>query len=212
MEIFRTSRYNIYKMNSFESSPRLGRPITRNRMHLLETAMNAYWHDDQAAVSINAICTLADVSKPSLYREFGSEDGLTVAVLERYTETVLVSMDAMLSGPMSYSEKLDAIISFVSEAQILETGCLYVKMRTTRSRFGPHTQESITAIEAHILARYTKFFREAISSGEWGSEITAELAADYMHEQISLAASQRAAGKNSASVRRLLELAISILR
>jgi AcrR family transcriptional regulator len=181
-------------------------------MHVIETAMNAYWQDDRAAVSINTICTLAEVSKPSLYREFGSEDGLTIAVLERYAETVLVSMDATLSGPMSYSAKLDAIIGFVSEAPILESGCLYVKMRATRSRFGPQTQECIAAIESHILEKYAQFFGEAIRSGEWGNEITAELAADYMHEQISLAASQRAAGKNSASVRRLLELAICILR
>ena len=140
------------------------------------------------------------------------EDGLTIAVLERYAETVLVSMDATLSGPMSYSAKLDAIIGFVSEAPILESGCLYVKMRATRSRFGPQTQECIAAIESHILEKYAQFFGKATRSGEWGTGITAELAADYMHEQISLAASQRAAGKNSASVRRLLELAICILR
>lgn len=212
MWIFRTGGYNVRSMNNSEAIPRLGRPITRNRTHVLETAMNAYWHDDRAAVSINAICTLADVSKPSLYREFGSEDGLTVSVLEHYAQTVLVSLDALLSGPMSYSAKLDAVIGFVSESPILESGCLYVKMRTTRSRFGPQTQECIAAIESHILEKYTQFFGEAIRSGEWGTEITAELAADYIHEQISLAASQRSAGKNSASVRRLLELAISVLR
>jgi AcrR family transcriptional regulator len=32
---------------------------------------------------------MAGISKPSLYREFGSEDGLTRAVLDRYAERVL---------------------------------------------------------------------------------------------------------------------------
>ncbi len=61
-----------------------------NRAHLLGTAMHAYWRDDRAAVSVNAVCAMAGVSKPSLYREFGSEDGLTAAVLEHYGQTVLV--------------------------------------------------------------------------------------------------------------------------
>ncbi len=75
-------------MSNADSGARPGRPITRNREHVLETAMNAYWHDDRSAVSVNTICVLTGVSKPSLYREFGSEDGLRAAVLERYGQTV----------------------------------------------------------------------------------------------------------------------------
>jgi AcrR family transcriptional regulator len=65
---------------------------------VLETALNAYWRNDRAAVSVNAVCVLACISKPSLYREFGSEDGLTAAVLERYRQTVLVRLEALLLG------------------------------------------------------------------------------------------------------------------
>lgn len=174
--------------------------------------MNAYWQDDRAAVSVNAVCVLAGVSKPSLYRDFGSEDGLTAAVLERYGQTVLVGVEALLSGPQRYGDKLDALISFASDAPQMETGCLFVKMRATRSRFGPQTQALLAAMEAHFLAQYTRFFTDAAGRGEWRGGIATDLAASYLQEQMGLAVSQRAAGKPPEAVRALLALAISVLR
>ena len=174
--------------------------------------MNAYWQDDWAAVSVNAVCTLAGISKPSLYREFGSEDGLTAAVLERYGQKVLVSVEALLSGPHDYAAKLDALIGFASDAPQMEAGCLFVKMRATRSRFGPRTRALIAATEAHFLTHYTRFFAEAARRGEWRAGISSELAAVYLQEQMGLAVSRRAAGKSPQAVRALLELALSVLR
>jgi TetR/AcrR family transcriptional regulator, copper-responsive repressor len=43
-------------MNKTDTGARLGRPITRKRTHVLETAMHAYWQDERAAVSVNAVC------------------------------------------------------------------------------------------------------------------------------------------------------------
>jgi AcrR family transcriptional regulator len=60
--------------------------------------MTAYWQSDPADVSVNAICQMAGISKPSLYREFGSEDGLTRAVLDSYAERVLSDVFAILQA------------------------------------------------------------------------------------------------------------------
>lgn len=199
-------------MEHTESGARVGRPVTRNRAHVLETAMHAYWQADMADISVNGICAMAGVSKPSLYRDFGSEDGLTAAVLDRYAETVLASVEVLLSNSASYASKLDALIGFASDDPRMESGCLFVKMRATRSNFGPRTQARIAAIEAHILEQYIRFFREAAGSGEWCGGVPAELAAGYTQEQVGLAFVQRAAGKSPASVRELLALAMSVLR
>ena len=209
---FRTGEYDAVTMSKIDSGARPGRPITRNRAHVLETAMNAYWHDDRAAVSVNAVCALAGVSKPSLYRDFGSEDGLTDAALERYGQTVLTPVEALLSGPESYGAKLDALVSFASDDPQMEAGCLFVKMRASRSRFGPQTQARLAAIEAHFLATYERFFTDAAELGEWRGGIATELAASYLQEQIALAVGRRAAGSTSRAVRAMLELAISVLR
>lgn len=174
--------------------------------------MNAYWQDERAAVSVNAVCALAGVSKPSLYRDFGSEDGLTAAVLDHYAQTVLGSVEALISGPGSYSAKLDAMIGFASDAPEMEAGCLFAKMRATRSRFGPQTQAKIATIGADFLERYTRFFRHAAVSGEFKSGVSAELAAAYLQDQFGLAFAQRAAGKDPQTIRALLGLALSVLR
>ena len=174
--------------------------------------MSAYWQDERAAVSLNAVCALAGVSKPSLYRDFGSEDGLTAAVLERYGQTVLTSFEALLSSPQNYSTKLDALISFASDDPQMDAGCLFVKMRATRSRFGPQTQALLAAMEAHFQAYYARFFADAAGRGEWRGGISPDLAASYLQEQMALAVNRRAAGKSPEAVRAMLELAISVLR
>lgn len=199
-------------MNKTDAGARPGRPSSWNREHLLDTAMNAYWQDERAAISVNALCALAGVSKPSLYRAFGSEDGLTAAVLERYAQTVLASVQVLLTSPLSYAAKLEALVRFASDDPRMEAGCLFIKMRATRSRFGPQTQSLLAALEAQFQQHYARFFVEAAASGEWRSGIATELAASYLQEQVGLAISQRAAGKSSESVRAFLELAISVFR
>lgn len=191
---------------------RRGRPITRNREHVLETAMNAYWQDDLAATSVNAICALANVSKPSLYRDFGSEDGLTVAVLERYASQVLVQLGDLLMSHASFATKLDALIKIASEDPQMETGCLFIKMRAGRSRFGVQTQAKLAEIEMQALNLYVHFFKDSHERGEWSASIPAELAATYLLEQFGLAVTQRAAGRSKESVRELLTLSLSALK
>lgn len=173
--------------------------------------MTAYWQADSADVSVNAVCQLAGVAKPSLYRDFGSEDGLTRAVLERYSEVVLEKMDGVLSSDASFAAKLDAMVYFASEEPQMEAGCLFVKMRSSRSRFGEQTQALITALETHTLGLFARFFGEGRARGEWAGGVPAELAARYLHEQLGLALAQRAAGRSRESVRPLLSLALSVL-
>ena len=179
---------------------------------MLDTAMNAYWQDERADVSVNSVCALAQVSKPSLYREFGSEDGLTAAALERYGQTVLVAVEALLSSSEAYPTKLDALIGFASDDPRMEAGCLFVKMRAARSRFGPQTQALLDAMEADFQALYERLFIDAAGSGEWHGGIATELAAEFLQEQMALAVSRRASGKGPEAVRSMLELAISVLR
>lgn len=62
-------------MADSDPPPHRGRPRMMNNDDVLDVAMTAYWQSDPADVSLNAITQMAGISKPSLYREFGSEDG-----------------------------------------------------------------------------------------------------------------------------------------
>jgi AcrR family transcriptional regulator len=109
---------------------------------LLQVAVKAYWHEGPE-VSINAICERAGVSKPSLYREFGGEDGLTLAALESYSDVVQRQLRGLLSSELSFAGKLEALITVMSEDPSCEHGCLFVKMRAARLELGPKTQAKV---------------------------------------------------------------------
>lgn len=199
-------------MSQVKPVTRRGRPKTHDKQRILEIAMCAYWKEEFASISVNAICQLAGVAKPSLYRDFGSEDGLTVAVLERYSSLVLVQVGELLLSDASFAAKLDELINFASEDPRLETGCLFAKMRAGRSRFGVQTQAKLADIETQALGLYVRFFRESYERGESSGSISAELAASYLMEQLGLAVTQRAAGRSRERVRELLTLSLSVLQ
>src|SRR6056297_4330946 len=102
-------------MTDNETKPGRGRPRTMNAEKVLDMAMTAYWHNDPTDVSVNAICQMAGISKPSLYREFGSEDGLSRAALDRYAEQVLSEMFVLLHSGTGLRETLAALIDFASD-------------------------------------------------------------------------------------------------
>ncbi|MDE1998870.1 MAG: TetR/AcrR family transcriptional regulator [Burkholderiales bacterium] len=172
--------------------------------------MDAYWHEGPE-VSVNAICQRAGISKPSLYRSFGSEDGLTAAALEQYADFVLSQTRTILESDVSFRDKLNALVAYASEDPCNDRGCLFVKMRTARSHLGPKTQSKVQEVDDQTLALYKQFLKDSRVAGDWGGPISPELGARFLLGQIELALSQRARGVEARDVRPLLELAVSVL-
>lgn len=172
--------------------------------------MTAYWHGDPADVSVNAICQLAGVSKPSLYREFGSEDGLTRAVLDSYVEQAFTDVLAILQSGRGLKETLDALVDFACADPRMETGCLFYKMRAGKHRLGPETRARIDEIDAAAQAVYRNFLQNRRDAGDLPAGIAIDAGARYLAEQIALAVTQRAAGEDATRVRDMLELALSV--
>lgn len=173
--------------------------------------MEAYWRKDPADVSLNAICHLAEVSKPALYRVFGNEDGLMRAVLDRYAARVLSSIFDLLSRTPPLPEALEALIAFASQDPKMETGCVFFKMRAGKHRLGPRTLERVQEIDAAAVQALAAYLDGQRQSGHWDSDHSATIMARYLVEQIGLALMQRASGEDPAQVRDMLVLAFSAL-
>ena len=58
-----------------------GRPKVLDRDRVLSVAMEQYWRHGPTKISVNDICKLSGSSKPAVYREFGSDDGLKATAL-----------------------------------------------------------------------------------------------------------------------------------
>ena len=181
-----------------------------NAEKVLDVAMSAYWQGDPADVSVNAICQMAGIAKPSLYREFGSEDGLSRAVLERYAEQVLSDMFVILNGKEGFRETLASLIDFASGDPRMETGCLFYKMRAGKHRLGPETRARIEEIDATAQAAYAAFLQSARDAGDLPGGLSVETEAKYLGEQIALAITHRASGEDPGRIREMLTLALSV--
>ena len=192
--------------------PARGRPRTMSEDKVLDIAVSAYQQTDPADVSVNAICQMAGISKPSLYRAFGNEDGLTLAALDRYAERVLGDLFAILQRNQPLDTTLGALIDFAVDDPRLETGCLFYKMRAGKHRLGPKTRARVDEIDATAIQGFEAYLKGQQESGGWLSDQPIGVVARYLREQIGLALTQRATTQDVAVIRASLPLALSVLR
>lgn len=194
-------------MNESSERPNRGRPKTLKKAEVTDVAMHAYWEQGPGNVSLNAICQQAGVSKPSVYREFGNDDGLTHAALARYADVVLSKMLEIAQSDARFAEKISQIAHLIAEGSLHGQGCLFVKMRAAKAQMGPKTQELIDQIENIGFETFSKVLAAARDAKEWSGDIPDELGARYLHAQVGLALDQRARGENPKAT---LALALSV--
>lgn len=191
-----------------------GRPKTLNRDHVVDMAMQAYWKEGIDAMSLNEICRRGEISKPGLYREFGSEDGLMKAVILAYQEQVLTRVLQMLNTDTPFRETLDDLVSFVTEVndnQEAAKGCLLVKMRESRMRVGDATREQIDFAHKQALKAYEEWVERSKKKGEFTVNMSSQFASTYIDAQLSHALSQIARGEDNLMMKKILRLAFSVL-
>jgi AcrR family transcriptional regulator len=133
-----------------------GRPKTFDRSHVVAVAMNAYWEDGQSEVSLNAVCKRAKVSKPSLYQEFGSEDGLKLAVLCDYHKMTLAPLYQMLAQDQPFDGALANLTEYIlrdHQEHGMPKGCLFIDMCQCRDHLGELTGAK-SSISPRLAALY----------------------------------------------------------
>ena len=195
-------------MSDPTDKPGRGRPRKRDKDEVAALAMHAYWADGPTEVSLNAVCARAGVSKPSVYRDFGNEDGLVHAALGHYAQTVLAKMLEITDSGDDFAIKIKRIAHLICEDSLHENGCLFVKMRAVRGQMGPQTRVLIDQIEAVSLDALTDVMTQARASGDWPGPVPVSLGAAYFQAQIGLALDMRVRG---LAPRPVLELALSAL-
>lgn len=190
-----------------------GRPKTFDRAHTLDVAIDSWWRDGVDAVSVNEICRRAKISKPGLYREFGSEDQLMDAALTHYSETVLGPVLATLADDRPFRETLDSLIEFVTreESPDVPSGCLFAKMRSFRWRLGPITGEHVDQLRADAVASYAAWLRRCADNGDIELPASLETTATYVDAQLTTMLTRISAGEDPDTVRAHAELAFAVL-
>lgn len=202
-------------MASMHPQPKRGRPKTLGRDDVLQTAMMSYWADGPTAVPINEICRRSGASKPGIYREFGSDDGLKEAALVAYHDAVLTPLHNILASDQTFGQVVEALILFfVQDRQPhgLPDGCLFVAMRAHRDELGDLTRAKVDQLRQETLAAYERWINRAKSNGEFKLEIPSNTAAFYFDAQNGSAMRMQKEGVANDIIEQTLRLAFDGLR
>ncbi len=188
-----------------------GRPKTIDRERAIEAAMASYWREGLYALSLNELCRRTGVSKPALYREFGSEDGLMEAALARYRLLVVCPLLELLASDAPFSATLDRLVTVMTEERGLPAGCLFTEMRVARRRPGTETWALVQSIVQERRAAFERRYTRALVSKEANPELSASFAARYLDAQLTSLLVHMAVGEPTEQVRSQAQLALSVL-
>ncbi len=189
-----------------------GRPKTLDQQRTIEIAMTSYWCDGVREVSINEICRRADVSKPSVYRVFGSEDGLMAAAVAHYRNQVVAPILTLLSSNERFDVVLAHLLTLVTEGSGRPAGCLVAELRSSSSGVGPETTALVDEIAADLRLAYSAWFERARAYGTVNPAIPTDLATHFIDTQLTTVLLQIARGHDPALTRAQATLAFSALQ
>ena len=197
-----------------EKAEKRGRPKTLEREHVLQTALMQYWGVSPTDVSIGEICKLTGASKPGIYREFGSDDGLKCAALESYRSLALLPLFAILKRDQCFAAAKAALVAFTTqdrEALGVPSGCLFVTLRTQRGNLGSATGERVDLLREEVLDAYMVWIETAKSRGECSAQIPTDAAALYFDAQNGGAMRMQKEGVDNATIATVLQYAFKMI-
>ena len=130
---------------------RLGRPRSFDRDATIDAATACYWREGPHGISLNEVCRRVNVSKPGIYREFGGEDGLLAAVINRYRDQVVLPLIDLLASDLPFDDVLRAILTAATTKRDGPMGCLIAEARLGRHLLGPLAAERLDAVSMEEL-------------------------------------------------------------
>lgn len=142
----------------------MARPPKLDDDQVLDRALAVFWRQGWSATSIRQLETELDLKAPSIYRRFGSKDGLTRAVLERYNDRIIGGrIDRYLTGEGDPVANLWAFVdsAFVApDDQTTLLGCLLtvtaLEHPVARAELGDLLAQGLDTIETALVAETTR--------------------------------------------------------
>lgn len=137
---------------------------TLTRERLLQQGMRLVLAHGYATVSTRQICAAAGVTQPSLYHHFGSKDGLYVAVIQRWFETVHAALNREIARDTSFPGRLHRVAVIFWSGEV---GDYQAMQRDALRHLPPERALSLTATIFHaVVAPILGVMRDAMANGE----------------------------------------------
>ncbi|GGK35432.1 TetR/AcrR family transcriptional regulator [Salinarimonas ramus] len=180
-----------------------GRPSTLDEERALDAALDAFWRRGYAATDIDAVAAAAGTAKPSLYRRFGSKEGLFLAALERYAGGHGTQPLAAFAAERDIASAVRAFFRTAVEGQTTPgrpTGCLFAcsaaPLAESQAAVGTLLADGTRAAHAALVAR----FEAASADGELPRGFPAAARAQLMLDAMQGLALRARAGADRAAL------------
>ncbi|MEM6301512.1 MAG: TetR/AcrR family transcriptional regulator [Pseudomonadota bacterium] len=173
-------------MNNSHSSKRgRGRPKTFDRERAIEDAMRLLWQRGPGVLSVNELCGAVGIAKPSLYREFGGEDGLVATVLECYLQTRTLPLLDELTQDLPMARLVNGLANWLVTPSTDPAGCLLAKTRSTLDTLGPKTTAQVEKMKQTQRAKLTAWMQRAQNNGELAAGLDPTIAGRFVDTQLT---------------------------
>ena len=182
-----------------------GRPRAYDADEALNQATDAFWLGGYSGTSLDMLSEATGMNRPSLYGAFGDKHALYLNALDRYVDSGVRAMEAVLSHDIPLAQGLqrvyDAALALYLPAGETPRGCFLIGTAVVESK----VDEDVRARLAHGLKSFDREFekrmRRAQAEGELSAStdvaVLARVASAILH---SLALRSRA-GDSRASLK-----------
>lgn len=198
---------------SHNQLPLRGRPKKLDRNLILHSALMEYWSKGPSNVSINDICKLTGASKPGIYREFKSDDGLKKSALKIYKTLAVQPLLNILYSDQPIYKTIDDTISFITQDRKtsgIPNGCLLVMMAALSEQLGCSTLKELNKIRADIYAAFFHCVERAkLENGFLGME--SDVAAYFLENQHIGAMRMQKEGISNETIAKVLSFSFKMV-
>ena len=196
------------------ASKSIGRPVSFDRTSTIEAATNLYWQSGVAATSFNKVSRALGISKPTLYRYFGDEDGLVSAAIEHYVSQRTLYADLLgATGDIRtdlnawFDKQIDDLYQRHADAS-MPTGCLLMECVQLGNAIGKKSRATVHQAVQGILDMFEERLKAAEAAGQLRPGIDLNAAVRLVAGQTIIAKNVVLIGEPKENLKRMVALAI----
>ena len=196
------------------ASKSIGRPVSFDRTSTIEAATNLYWQSGVAATSFNKVSRALGISKPTLYRYFGDEDGLVSAAIEHYVSQRTLYADLLgATGDIRtdlnawFDKQIDDLYQRHADAS-MPTGCLLMECVQLGNAIGKKSRATVHQAVQGILDMFEERLKAAQAAGQLRPGIDLNAAVRLVAGQTIIAKNMVLIGEPKKNLKHMVALAI----
>ena len=196
------------------ASKSIGRPVSFDRTSAIEAATKLYWQSGVAATSFNEVSRVLGISKPTLYRYFGDEDGLVSAAIQHYvsqrtlhTELLNTTGDLRTDLNAWFEKQIDDLYERTEDAS-MPTGCLLMECVQLGRALGEKSTATVREAVIEFLGMFEERLKVAKEAGQLSPGIDLDAAVRLVAGQTIIAKNVVLIGEPKENLKRMVALAI----